>query len=67
MRASHGFGPDDSYYLQCRAQADHWAVVRGTALVTIGDNVTFLHENESIYVPSGAGIASKIRARLTSS
>jgi mannose-1-phosphate guanylyltransferase/mannose-1-phosphate guanylyltransferase/mannose-6-phosphate isomerase len=29
-------------------------VVRGTARVTIGDNVTFLHENESIYVPSGA-------------
>ena len=29
-------------------------VVRGTARLTIGDSVTFLHENESIYVPSGA-------------
>ena len=29
-------------------------VVRGTARVTIGGNVTLLHENESIYVPSGA-------------
>jgi hypothetical protein len=27
---------------------------RGTARVTIGDNVSFLHENESIYVSSGA-------------
>ena len=35
-------------------RAEHWVVVRGTARVTIGDNVTFLHENESIYVPSGA-------------
>jgi mannose-1-phosphate guanylyltransferase/mannose-6-phosphate isomerase len=35
-------------------RAEHWVVVRGIARVTIGDNVTFLHENESIYVPSGA-------------
>ena len=35
-------------------RAEHWVVVRGTARVTIGDNVTFLHENESLYVPSGA-------------
>jgi mannose-1-phosphate guanylyltransferase/mannose-6-phosphate isomerase len=35
-------------------RAEHWVVVRGTARVTIGDNVTLLHENESIYVPSGA-------------
>ncbi len=35
-------------------RAEHWIVVRGTARVTIGDTVKFLHENESIYVPSGA-------------
>jgi mannose-1-phosphate guanylyltransferase / mannose-6-phosphate isomerase len=34
-------------------RAEHW-VVRGTARVTIGDKVQMLHENESIYVPSGA-------------
>jgi mannose-1-phosphate guanylyltransferase/mannose-1-phosphate guanylyltransferase/mannose-6-phosphate isomerase len=35
-------------------RAEHWVVVRGTARVTIGDKVQILHENESIYVPSGA-------------
>ena len=35
-------------------RAEHWVVVRGTARVTIGDKVTLLYENESIYVPSGA-------------
>jgi mannose-1-phosphate guanylyltransferase/mannose-1-phosphate guanylyltransferase/mannose-6-phosphate isomerase len=35
-------------------RAEHWIVVRGTARVTIGDDEKFLHENESIYVPSGA-------------
>jgi mannose-1-phosphate guanylyltransferase / mannose-6-phosphate isomerase len=35
-------------------RAEHWVVVRGTARVTIGDEVKLLHENESIYVPSGA-------------
>ncbi len=35
-------------------RAEHWVVVRGTARVTIGDDVKLLHENESIYVPSGA-------------
>jgi mannose-1-phosphate guanylyltransferase/mannose-6-phosphate isomerase len=35
-------------------RAEHWVVVRGTARVTIGDEVKMLHENESIYVPSGA-------------
>jgi len=35
-------------------RAEHWIVVRGTARVTIGDRVQMLHENESIYVPSGA-------------
>ncbi len=35
-------------------RAEHWVVVRGTARVTIGENIKILHENESIYVPSGA-------------
>ena len=35
-------------------RAEHWVVVRGTARVTIGDSVRMLHENELIYVPSGA-------------
>jgi mannose-1-phosphate guanylyltransferase / mannose-6-phosphate isomerase len=35
-------------------RAEHWIVVRGTARVTIGDQVKLLYENESIYVPSGA-------------
>lgn len=35
-------------------RAEHWVVVRGTARVTIDDKVQMLHENESIYVPSGA-------------
>jgi mannose-1-phosphate guanylyltransferase/mannose-6-phosphate isomerase len=35
-------------------RAEHWVVVRGTARVTIGDKVQMLHENESVYVPSGS-------------
>jgi len=35
-------------------RAEHWVVVRGTARVTIGDETKTLHENESIYIPSGA-------------
>ena len=35
-------------------RAEHWVVVRGTARVTIGDKVQMLHENELVYVPSGA-------------
>jgi mannose-1-phosphate guanylyltransferase/mannose-6-phosphate isomerase len=35
-------------------RAEHWVVVRGTARVTIGDEVRMLHENESLYVPAGA-------------
>jgi mannose-1-phosphate guanylyltransferase/mannose-6-phosphate isomerase len=34
-------------------RAEHWVVVRGTAKVTLGDNVRILHENESIYIPMG--------------
>jgi mannose-1-phosphate guanylyltransferase / mannose-6-phosphate isomerase len=35
-------------------RAEHWVVVRGTARVTIGDDVKVLHENESVYIPIGA-------------
>jgi len=35
-------------------RAEHWVVVRGTARVTIGDNVKTVHENESTYIPIGS-------------
>ncbi|SPH18036.1 Alginate biosynthesis protein AlgA [Defluviimonas aquaemixtae] len=34
-------------------RAEHWVVVRGTAEVTLGDKVSVLHENESVYIPIG--------------
>ena len=35
-------------------RSEHWVVVRGTAQVTVGDEVRVLHENESVYIPIGA-------------
>jgi len=35
-------------------RAEHWIVVRGTARVTIGDEIKVVHENESVYIPIGA-------------
>jgi mannose-1-phosphate guanylyltransferase/mannose-6-phosphate isomerase len=35
-------------------RAEHWVVVHGTAEVTVNENVTLVHENESIYVPIGS-------------
>ena len=32
-------------------RSEHWIVVKGTALVQIGDKTVNVHENESIYVP----------------
>lgn len=32
-------------------RSEHWIVVKGTARVTVDENSSFLHENESIYVP----------------
>ncbi len=32
-------------------RSEHWVVITGTAKITIGDKVFFLHENESAYVP----------------
>ncbi|MGQ5523619.1 mannose-1-phosphate guanylyltransferase/mannose-6-phosphate isomerase [Chitinimonas sp. PSY-7] len=34
-------------------RAEHWIVVRGTAKVTCGDNVSLLTENQSTYIPLG--------------
>lgn len=34
-------------------RAEHWVVVHGTAEVTIGNERKHVHENESIYVPTG--------------
>ncbi len=35
-------------------RAEHWVVVRGTARITINDDVKVIHENESVYIPIGA-------------
>jgi mannose-1-phosphate guanylyltransferase/mannose-6-phosphate isomerase len=32
-------------------RSEHWVVIKGTARVTIGDELKFVHENESIYIP----------------
>jgi mannose-1-phosphate guanylyltransferase/mannose-6-phosphate isomerase len=37
-----------------RHRAEHWVVVRGTAEVTIGEQIRAVHENESIYIPIGS-------------
>jgi mannose-1-phosphate guanylyltransferase/mannose-6-phosphate isomerase len=34
-------------------RSEHWIVVRGTAEVTVGDEVILLQENESTYIPAG--------------
>jgi mannose-1-phosphate guanylyltransferase/mannose-6-phosphate isomerase len=35
-------------------RAEHWVVVRGTAEVTLNDQIKLIHENESIYLPIGS-------------
>ncbi|HXX53850.1 MAG TPA: mannose-1-phosphate guanylyltransferase/mannose-6-phosphate isomerase [Thermodesulfovibrionales bacterium] len=32
-------------------RSEHWVVIKGTARVTIGEQIKFVHENESIYIP----------------
>lgn len=32
-------------------RSEHWIVITGTALVTIGESVQMVHENESVFVP----------------
>ena len=34
-------------------RAEHWVVVKGTALITCGDKIFELHENQSTYIPRG--------------
>ncbi|HSI39673.1 MAG TPA: mannose-1-phosphate guanylyltransferase/mannose-6-phosphate isomerase [Xanthobacteraceae bacterium] len=34
-------------------RAEHWVVVKGTALVTVGDKVNEVHETEAAYLPIG--------------
>jgi mannose-1-phosphate guanylyltransferase/mannose-6-phosphate isomerase len=35
-------------------RSEHWVVVRGTAEVTVNQEVLHVHENESVYIPIGA-------------
>lgn len=35
-------------------RAEHWVVVKGRAQVTLGDQIRYLEENESVYIPVGA-------------
>jgi len=35
-------------------RTEHWVVVKGTAEVTIGQDVRAIHENESVYIPIGS-------------
>lgn len=37
-----------------RHRAEHWVVVRGTAEVTLGEEMKTVHENESIFIPIGS-------------
>jgi mannose-1-phosphate guanylyltransferase/mannose-6-phosphate isomerase len=34
-------------------RSEHWIVVRGSAEVTVGDQVSILQENQSTYIPAG--------------
>ncbi|MCX7990637.1 MAG: mannose-1-phosphate guanylyltransferase/mannose-6-phosphate isomerase [Proteobacteria bacterium] len=44
--------PQSSLSLQMHHhRSEHWVVIKGTAKVTIGEEVHFVHENESIYIP----------------
>lgn len=44
--------PGESLSLQLHYhRSEHWVVIKGTAKVTVGDNVIFLRENESTFIP----------------
>ena len=34
-------------------RSEHWVVVKGTAAVTLAEDLRLVHENESIYIPIG--------------
>ncbi len=35
-------------------RSEHWVVVKGTAEITLGEEVRSVHENESVYIPIGS-------------
>ena len=35
-------------------RAEHWVVVKGTAEVTLNDQIVLVHENEAVYLPIGS-------------
>ena len=35
-------------------RAEHWIVVKGTGLITVGEDKIVLNENESVFIPQGA-------------
>lgn len=44
--------PNSKLSLQLHNQrSEHWVVIKGNALVTVGDNKSYLTENQSTYVP----------------
>jgi mannose-1-phosphate guanylyltransferase/mannose-6-phosphate isomerase len=46
--------PGESLSLQMHVhRSEHWTVVRGSAQVTVGEQVSMLQENESTYIPVG--------------
>jgi mannose-1-phosphate guanylyltransferase/mannose-6-phosphate isomerase len=45
-------------------RAEHWVVVKGTALVTNGDNEIILTENQSTYIPLGITHRVKIPGKI---
>ena len=47
-------------------RAEHWVVVRGTAMVTRGEERFLLSENESTYIPLGVRHVSRTPARCRS-
>lgn len=50
-------------------RAEHWVVVKGTALITNGDQEILLSENQSTYIPIGVvrrlALFHKMLASLT--
>jgi mannose-1-phosphate guanylyltransferase/mannose-6-phosphate isomerase len=46
--------PGETLSLQMHVhRSEHWVVVRGSAQVTVGDEVSILQENQSTYIPAG--------------
>ena len=37
-----------------KLRSEHWVVVRGKAKVTVGEEVKYLEENQSTYIPKGS-------------